>query len=128
VALSPGTYYVCEVGQSNWLQTYPQAATAGSTSCSAKDGGVGWKVVITSGTNATLKDFGNTPLSHLTVNFFSDAHLFGGGDATHATSIACTDAHGNPVTDQDGTGNGYLSPSVTLDQSTITCTITFVDP
>src|SRR5439155_25055249 len=39
--LSPGTYFVCEstTGQTGWVQTYPKAATTGSSSCSAKDGG-----------------------------------------------------------------------------------------
>jgi hypothetical protein len=127
-ALSPGTYYVCEVGQSNWIQTYPQSSTAGSTDCSAKDGGQGWKVVISSGANATVKDFGNTPQSHVTVNFFSDAKLSGGGDATKATSITCVDKSNASLDDQDPTGNGYTSPKVTLDQSALVCTITFTDP
>ena len=89
---------------------------------------MGWVVVIASGTNVTVKDFGNTPQSHITVNFFSDAHLFGRGDATQATSITCHDTGNNPLADQDASGNGYRSPSVTLDQSSITCVITYTDP
>ena len=48
-ALAPGTYYVCEVGQTAWVETYPKSTTTDSTSCTAKDGGRGWKVVITCG-------------------------------------------------------------------------------
>jgi len=128
-SLNAGTYYVCEVGQTNWNQTYPTAATLGSTSCAAKDGGRGWKITL-AGVNATVNDFGNTPLSHITVNFFSDATLSGGGDATQATSITCTDSGTNPLADQDSdsTDNDYVSPKVTLDKSKLTCVIEFVDP
>jgi hypothetical protein len=125
--LAPGTYYVCEAGQTGWVETYPKAATSGSTDCTAKDGGVGWKVV-SAGTDITLKDFGNTPQSHITVSFVSDAKLSGGGDATKATSITCVDKTPTGLPDQDPSGNGYTSPKVTLDQSSLVCTITYTDP
>jgi hypothetical protein len=126
-SLSPGTYYVCEASQTGWVETYPKTGTTDVTDCTAKDGGKGYKFV-TAGTNLTLKDFGNTPQSHITVGFVSDGKLFGGGDATKASSITCVDAASGSLADGDATGNGYLSPKVTLNQSSLVCTITFIDP
>jgi len=133
-ALAPGTYFVCEstTGQTGWVQTYPKAATTGSTSCAAKGGGQGWKVTITSGTNVTLQNFGNTPESKIRVTFLPQATLPGGGDATKATSIVCTDTNsvgvGSVGVGSDPDSNQLTSDAVLTNQSSVTCVITFIDP
>jgi len=129
-ALAPGTYFVCEStsGQTGWVQTYPKAATAGSTSCSAKDGGQGWKVTITSGTNVTVQNFGNTPQSKIKITFLPQAKLPDGTtDATKATSISCTDTSNASV--GSNTNNNELTTNAVLNnQSSVTCVITYTDP
>lgn len=55
--VTPGTYTVCEVTQSDglWVQTYP----AEGADCSANGGGLGWAMTVVSGQAVTGVDFGN---------------------------------------------------------------------
>lgn len=70
-----------------------------------------------------MRDFGNTPLSKINVDFLPQAKLPGGTtDATHATSINCVPGGGN--TDS----NTFTSDLRISQGTTITCTITYVDP
>ena len=130
INLNPGTYTVCEeiTDHSGWVQSYPIASTDGSASCSALGASLaarGWSVTVVSQGTTSARDFGNTPLSKVQVNFLPQAKLPDGTtDATHATSITCT---------PDGTGNTnsntFTTPNVRISQgTTITCTITYVDP
>jgi hypothetical protein len=132
ISLNPGTYTVCEeitdAAHAGWVQSYPTAATAGSTSCSALGGGIlaarGWSVTVVSEGNTSLRDFGNTPLSKVNVDFLPQAKLPDGTtDATHATSITCSPGGGN--TDS----NTFTTSDLRISQgTTITCTITYIDP
>ena len=82
---------------------------------------------VTSGATAGNRDFGNTPLSRVHVTFEALAQLPGGGDATRATQITCVDTNGANVgsaTDD----NTLTTGSVKTNQSSLTCTITFIDP
>ena len=91
-------------------------------------GDVGHDVTATSGGTHDSRDFGNTPLSTVDVKFNALATLpagLGGGDATHATQIACTDADGNTFT---ATDNDLTTGAIRTSGSQVTCTITFVDP
>ena len=96
ISLNPGTYTVCEeiTDHTGWVQSYPTASTTGSTSCTALGVALaarGWSVTLASQGSASLKDFGNSPLSKVQVNFLPQAMLPDGTtDATHATSISCT--------------------------------------
>ena len=129
--LTPGAYVVCEQtsGQAGWVQSFP---VSGSGDCTLQTvplatlGDEGHAVTTTSGGTFGDRDFGNTPLSTVDVSFTSLATLPGGGDATHATEITCTDTDGNTVgTDDD---NDLTTDEVKTSASALTCTITFVDP
>ena len=72
----------------------------------------------------SLRDFGNTPLSKINVDFLPQAKLPDGTtDATHATSINCVPGGGNTDSNTFTSGNLRISQG-----TTITCTITYVDP
>jgi SdrD B-like domain len=129
ISLNPGTYTVCEeiTDHAGWVQSYPTASTADSTSCTALGASLaarGWSVTVVSQGSTSLRDFGNTPLSKINVDFLPQAKLPDGTtDATHATSISCSPGGGN--TDS----NTFTSPDLRISQgTTITCTITYVDP
>jgi hypothetical protein len=129
INVNPGTYTVCEeiTDHSGWVQSYPTASTTGSASCTALGAALaarGWSVTVTSQGTTSLRDFGNTPLSKVQVNFLPQATLPDGTtDATHATSITCTPGGGN--TDS----NTFTTSDLRISQgTTITCTITYVDP
>jgi hypothetical protein len=129
ISLNPGTYTVCEeiTDHSGWVQSYPTASTTNSASCTALGGalaGRGWSVTVVSQGSTNLRDFGNTPLSKINVDFLPQAKLPDGTtDATHATSISCSPGGGN--TDS----NTFTSSNLRISQgTTITCTITYVDP
>jgi hypothetical protein len=131
ISLNPGSYTVCEeitdAAHTGWVQSYPAAATAGSTSC-ASLGGIlaarGWSVSVVSQGTTSLRDFGNTPLSKVKVDFLPQATLPDGTTAaTHATSITCTPGGGN------ANSNTFTTSNLRINQgTTITCTITYVDP
>lgn len=129
INLNPGTYTVCEeiTDHTGWVQSYPVAATTGSTACpSTLGGGVlaarGWSVTVVSQGTVTLRDFGNTPLSKVQVNFLPQATLPGGANATHATSITCVPGGSNT------NSNTFTTSNVRISQGSIVCTIVFEDP
>jgi SdrD B-like domain len=129
INVNPGTYTVCEeiTDHSGWVQSYPTAATTGSASCTALGASLaarGWSVTLVSQGTTSLRDFGNTPLSQVQVNFLPQAKLPDGTtDATHATAITCTPGGGNTNSNTFTTSNLRISQG-----TTITCTITYVDP
>ncbi len=145
--LVPGKYIVCEQisdnaatvpneAQAGWVETYPGSGTTGSVSCSAASAlgaaGQGWAVASTASGTVGDRNFGNAPLSDITVTFNALADLPGGGDATQATNIVCVGpgSGGGGLADQDGdaTDNDYESPDILTSKSSVVCTITFVDP
>ena len=55
----PGHYTACETAPDGYTQSYPTAATAGSTDCATPHAGRGWDVTLTSGSTDAGNDFGN---------------------------------------------------------------------
>jgi hypothetical protein len=129
ISLNPGTYTVCEeiTDHTGWVQSYPTVTTTDSTSCTALGASLaarGWTVTVVSQGTTSLRDFGNTPLSKINVDFLPQAKLPDGTtDATHATSINCAPGGGNTDSNTFTSGNLRISQG-----TTITCTITYVDP
>jgi hypothetical protein len=152
INLNPGTYKVCEVIDSpalgepvahpGWVQSYPVGGatpTTGSTTCNGQgEAPRGWSVNVTSGGTTNLRDFGNSPLSKINVDFLPQAKLPGpaggaddGADATGATSISCTPGGSNTGSNTFTSPNGFRISDGALPPSgnrTITCTITYEDP
>ena len=138
--LAPGSYTVCEqlTGQSGWFQSFP-TAPAGTACTSPHDnltpppatvtlGARGHAVTVTSQGTFGDRDFGNKPASEITVNFTALADLPGGtNDATRATSISCVDAANSSVGSNTNM-NSLTTSNVFTNQSSVVCTITFVDP
>ena len=133
--LTPGDYVVCEqlTGKPNWVQSFPTGTTCATKTVPNEPltslGAAGYSVTTTSGGASPNRDFGNTPLSTITVTFNPLATLPGGGDATEATDITCVD--------QDGTGdtvgtttatNSVTTTTLKTNQSKVVCTVTYVDP
>lgn len=120
--VAPGTYTVVETQVTGWLQTAP---TSGSN-----------RVVTVGladlGSSKTIDAFGNTPLSKIEVKFLPQAKLLNldgtasTTDATKATSINCGTAGGS--TTNAGGVPSHTTGNLQLNQSTITCVVTFVDP
>jgi hypothetical protein len=112
--VSPGSYKIVEqTPPAGWAATnYP----------------TGQDVTVALGeTTKSSSPFGNWPLSKIQVNFLPQAHNFDGSNATKATSITCTD----PTSASAGSSsnsNTLTTGNTTLNQSSITCTITYVDP
>jgi hypothetical protein len=129
-SVKPGTYTLCETisGKPNWVQTFPSGtACTGHTHDGKTPGAAGYtSVAVTSGGTTGGKDFGNTPLSRATVTFESLADLPNGSDATRATSISCRGAN-DPDIGSSST-NTLTTDAVKTNESSLTCTITFVDP
>jgi SdrD B-like domain len=130
-SVKPGTYTVCETisGKPNWVQTFPSgtACTGHTHGGALTPGAAGYaSVAVTSAGTAGDKDFGNTPLSRATVTFESLADLPNGSDATRATSISCRGAN-DPDIGSSST-NTLTTDAVKTNESSLTCTITFVDP
>jgi hypothetical protein len=130
--VKPGTYALCETisGKTGWVQSFPSgtACTGHTHGGGITPGAAGYtNVVVTSGGSSSGRDFGNTPLSRVTVNFESLADLPGGSDATRATSISCTDTNGAAVGSSTNS-NTLTTNNVKTNQSSLTCTVTFVDP
>ena len=127
ISLNPGIYTLCEeiTDHPGWVQSYPVAATSGSVACTgANEAARGWQVTVVSQGTTTARDFGNTPLSKVKVEFLSQATLPDGTTpATHATSITCTPGGGNTNSNTFTTNNLRISQG-----TTITCVITYVDP
>jgi hypothetical protein len=131
-SVAPGTYTVCETvsGKTGWVESFPSSGT----SCTAHTHGgtltpgpFGHSVTATSGGTFGDRDFGNTPLSRVNVSFESLADLPNGSDATKATAISCTDKNGAAI-GSNTNSNTLTTGSVKTNQSSLTCTITFVDP
>ena len=128
--VAPGTYTVCETlaGHPGWVQTFPvSGADCTGHSHAGAPGADGHSVTVTSGATAGDRDFGNTPLSRVNVTFEALADLPGGGDATRATQITCVDTNAANVGSANNS-NTLTTDSVKTNQSSLTCTITFVDP
>jgi SdrD B-like domain len=141
ISLNPGTYTVCEeiTDHSGWVQSYPVGGlnpTPGSTSCTALGSSLaarGWSVTVASQGTTNLRDFGNSPLSKVQVNFLPQATVPDGPDpdsdpdpATRATSINCVPGGGNMDSNTFTTSNLRISDGTTDGQ--IVCTINYVDP
>jgi hypothetical protein len=130
-SVKPGTYTLCETvsGKPGWVQSFPSGtACTGHTHDGKTPGAAGHtNVAVTSAGTAGDKDFGNTPLSRATVTFESLADLPGGGDATRATAISCRGANDPDIGSSSNT-NTLTTDSVKVNESSLTCTITFVDP
>lgn len=119
--VAPGTYTIHEVGPpTGWTQTEP-----------ANNGDVSVTVNLDDPSPVTAGSFGNTPRSNIDVTFHSLASLLNAdgtpdGPATKATSIACTDTNGLPV--GSSSTNSLTTDDVKLNQSSVTCVITYMDP
>ena len=130
LSVPPGTYTVCEQtsGKPGWVQSFP---TSGATCSSPHDGqtlgAIGYSVTTTSGGTNPNRDFGNKPASRATVTFEALADLPSGADATHATSISCVDAANQSVGSVTNS-NTLTTNNVFTNQSSLVCTITFMDP
>jgi hypothetical protein len=130
--VAPGTYTVCEIvsGKPGWVESFPTSGadcTGHTHSGTVTPGPFGYSVTASSGGTVGLRDFGNTPLSRVTVNFESLADLPNGSDATKATAISCTDNNGAAI-GSNTNSNTLTTSNVKTNQSSLTCTITFVDP
>jgi hypothetical protein len=113
-----GTYTIKETGQpsaTGWVQTQP--ASNGVVTVTVPLGGA----AVTTDTSNNPILFGDTPLSKITVNFASLAKNSDGTDATKATSIVCTPGGSSST-------NSLTTSSLTLDQSSSSCVVTFTDP
>ena len=131
-SVKPGTYKVCETisGKPGWVQSFPSGTdcTAHTHGGTLTPGPAGYaRVAVSSGGTASGRDFGNTPLSRVAVSFESLADLPDGGDATRATAISCTDSSGAGVGSSTNS-NSLTTNTVKTNQSSLTCTVTFVDP
>jgi hypothetical protein len=123
---------VCEQlsGKPNWVQSSPTSGadcTGHTHGGTITPGAVGYSVTVTSGGTASGRDFGNTPLSEATITFTPLADLPNGNDATRATSISCVDAANQSVGSVVNL-NTLTTDPVKTNQSSLVCTITFVDP
>ncbi len=119
--VAPGSYTIHEVNRpTGWQQTEPAANGNLAVTVNLGD------------TSVDAGRFGNTPLSTIDVGFNSLAKLPNADgtpsatDATHATSISCTDKNGADA--GSSTGNNNTTSNLTLNKSSVTCVITFVDP
>jgi len=115
-----GTYTVCEVLQSNWVEAFPTSGA--DCSGTTGNGPVGYSVTVGSNGSVGDKDFGNSPLSNVTVTFNP---LVTG--KTHATSISCVDKNGASVGSASN-ANTLTTNNVRVRQSSMVCTVTYVDP
>jgi SdrD B-like domain len=128
----PGSYTLCETtsDHAGWVESFPSSGTdcTGHTHSGAiTPGPFGYSVTAISGGTYADRDFGNTPLSKVRVDFLPQALLPGGGDATHATAISCVDTNGVDVGSNTGS-NTLTTLNVMTNQSSLVCTITFIDP
>jgi len=119
-SVPPGDYLVCEVLQSNWVEAFPTSGA--DCSGTAGNGPLGYSVTVGSNGSVGGKNFGNSPLSTITVNFNP---LVTG--KTHATSISCVDKDGTSVGSSTNS-NTVTTSNVRVRQSSVVCTVTYVDP
>jgi len=129
----PGSYTICEQtapGKAGWTQSFPSSGadcTGHTDGGSITPGPWGYAVAASSGGTLANRDFGNKPASRVSVTFTPLATLPAGGDATHATAISCVDANGGSV-GSNTNSNTLTTSNVFTNQSSLVCTITFVDP
>ena len=116
--VNPGSYTVHEVGETGWKQTVPVDGNGDP---------VDRNVSVALGESPTVAPFGNTPLSTITVNFTplakinpSDATSLA---ATRATSIDCGTSGGST-----SNANTHTTGNLLVNQSSVTCVITYEDP
>jgi hypothetical protein len=109
--VAPGTYTVHEVSETGWVQTEPAAGADRTVT------------VVLGDTNKTIGDFGNTPLSDITVTFGNRAVTPGTGLPATEAAISCTPTvgtqSGNSVTSTGGSG---------LPVGTYDCRVVITDP
>jgi hypothetical protein len=116
----PGSYTIVEVGPpTGWAAT--NFATGQSVT-----------VLLNGPATVTTTPFGDWPLSKIQVNFLPQAKSPPGStaNATKATSISCTDpTTPTPVNVGSNTNTDTLTTgNLTLNQSSVTCVITYIDP
>ena len=118
--VAAGTYTIHEVGPpAGWTQTEPANNGDVTVSVSLGDSSV------------TAGSFGDTPRSSVELTFHSLASLLNAdgsadGPATKATSISCKDTNGQSV--GSSSTNSLTTDDVKLNQSSVTCVITYTDP
>lgn len=116
-----GSYVIDEVSiPTGWAQTEPGDNGNRSITVGLNDTGT-----------KTIGDFGNTPLSTISVTFNPLADLPGTTtDATEATDITCYTGYDTAGEASVGTttSNSLTTGNLRTSQSTVTCEITFVDP
>ena len=119
-SVPPGTYTVCEVLQTNWVEAFPTSGA--DCSGTTGNGPLGYSVTVGSNGSVGNKDFGNSPLSSVTVTFNP---LVTG--KSRATSISCVDKDGTSV-GSSSNSNTLTTNNVRIRQSSMVCTVTYVDP
>ena len=97
LSLNPGSYVVCEVQQSGWIQSFPA-----NTACGAAAGG--WGITLISGQRDVDNDFGNWRAASKTGVKFHDLNGDGVKDAGEPglpgwTINAYADTNGNGTRD-----------------------------
>lgn len=116
-----GSYVIDEVSiPTGWAQTEPASNGTRSVTVGLNDTGT-----------KTIDDFGNTPLSTISVTFNPLADLPGTTtDATEATDITCYTGYGTAGQASVGTttSNSVTTGNLQTSQSVVTCRITFQDP
>ncbi len=102
--LNAGDYIVCEVAQSTWTESFPNASTTDKADCSTSTtlGPVGWKVHLTASTHDINNDFGNFQQGTKSGVKFKDLNANGTKDAGDPglngwTIRAYTDTNGDGV-------------------------------
>lgn len=104
--VTPGTYVVHEVPLSGWVQTTPTVGTDRTVTVRLGD------------TTVTIPEFGNTPLSDLSVTFSAQT-------AYTTSTITCVDGGSNTV---GGPQSANTYSANDLKTGTYTCTVVIADP
>jgi SdrD B-like domain len=127
-SLAPGTYRIAEdTPPTGWQRTEPSAQAYYVVKVALGS------ATVTKDENGADLEFGNTPQSDITVTFNPKAKLRNADgtasstDATKASSISCTDAL-NAGVGSTTTANTKTTDTLLLNQSSVTCVVTFVDP
>jgi uncharacterized protein (DUF2237 family) len=118
--LGPGTYTVCEVLQTNWLQTFPNSGTSNPPNESIADNcpppggsGFGYHFTTQSGVNLTNNDFGNFHEITKSGIKWNDVNGNGVRDAgdnpLSGWDIKLYDSGGNLITTDTTDGSGAYS-------------------
>ena len=132
--LTPGDYVVCEQtsGKTGWVQSFPGGHGLHNAIGAAGDAGSRrLQPDPDIRTDARRPRLRQHAVVRRDVSFTALADLpvdQGGGDATHTTEITCKDKDGNTVgSDADNDGDATTT-NLKTSASTVTCTISFVDP